>query len=102
MSDQRIAILAIQESHLDQDLLDQVLRCYGSRLTLITSSDPETPRASAGVAFIMNKRLIKPNNITVYELVEGRALAVKIKWHETEETVLLNIYAPNTRAEQPD
>jgi exonuclease III len=102
MSDQKIAILAIQETHLDEERLNQVAQCFGKRLTIISSPDPETPRASAGVAFVINKRLIKPTNITVLELFEGRALALKIKWHETEETTLLNIYAPNTRATQPD
>ena len=102
MSDRRIAILAIQETHLDEELLNQVAQCYGKRLTLITSSDPTAPRATAGVAFIINKRLIKPSSITVFELIEGRALALKIKWHDTEVTTLLNIYAPHTRASQPE
>ena len=102
MSDQKIAILALQETHLDEERLDQVAQCYGKRLTIITSPDPDTPRASAGVAFAINNRLIKPNNITVFELFEGRALAIKIKWHNTEETTILNVYAPHTRASQPD
>ena len=102
MSDQRIAILALQETHLDEERLEQVAQCYGKRLTIITSPDPDTPRASAGVAFAINNRLIKPNNITVFELFEGRALAIKIKWHTTEETTILNVYAPNTRTIQPE
>ena len=102
MTDQKIAILAVQETHLDEDLLNRVTQCYGKRLTLITSFDPDSPRASAGVAFVINKRLIQPNKITVFELYEGRALALKIKWHDTEDTAILNIYAPNSRAAQPE
>jgi exonuclease III len=102
MSDLRIAILAIQETHLDDELESQVAQCYGKRLTLITSHNPTLPRASAGVAFVINKRLIKPSNITVFKLLAGRALALKIKWHDTEVTTLLNVYAPNTRAAQPE
>lgn len=101
MSIQKIAILAIQEAHLDDDLLNRVNQSFGKRLTIISSPDPDTPRASAGVAFAINKRLIKPNNITIFELFEGRALALKVQWHENEDTTLLNIYAPHTRASQP-
>ena len=102
MSTHKIAILAIQETHLDDELLNRVIQSYGTRLTIIASLNPSTPRASAGVAFVINKRLIKPINITVFELLEGRALALKIKWHENEETTILNIYAPHTRASQHD
>ena len=102
MSVQNIAILAIQEAHLDDTLLNRVNQLYGKRITIISSPDPNTPRASAGVAFAINKRLIKPNNITIFELLEGRALALKIQWHDNEETTLLNIYTPHTRASQPE
>ena len=102
MNDQKIAILAIQETHLDQELIDNVVQCHSSRLTIITSPDPDTPRSSAGVAFVINKRLMNPSNITIFELIEGRALALKIKWHNNEETVILNIYAPNYRPSQPE
>jgi exonuclease III len=101
MSDQKIAILAIQETHLDDELESQVVQCYGKRILLITSHNPTLPRASAGIAFVINKRLIKPSDITVFELMAGRALALKIKWHDTEVTTLLNVYAPNSRAAQP-
>ena len=102
MCDQKIAILAIQETHLDHDLLSQVIQCYGKHLTLISSPDPTSPCASAGVAFAINKRLLNPSKITIFELVEGRALALKIKWHDTKETTLLNIYTPTSRASQPE
>ena len=50
------------------------------------------------MAFIINKKLIKPTELTFHELHEGRALALKIKWDESE-TNLLNIYAPNNKQE---
>jgi hypothetical protein len=46
-----------------------------------------------------NKSLIKPNELTVFDLYEGCALAIKIKWSNMEETVLLNIYTPNNKVE---
>ena len=53
------------------------------------------------MAFVLNKKFIKPNNIVIHELHQGHALALKIKWHASEdaETVLLNIYAPNDKSQ---
>ena len=101
MNKHKIAILAIQETHLDDARLNDVLSIFRHKLLIIASSDPASPRASAGVAFVINKKFIKPNEITFHELHKGRALAVKIRWHEPEqeEIVLLNIYAPNNKQE---
>lgn len=101
ISDYKIAILALQETHLDAALLRDIDACFGKRLSVINSQDPNNPRASAGVAFVINKTLIAPKEITTYELVEGRAIALKIKWRESEETTLINVYAPNNRNEHP-
>ena len=101
MNKHKIAILALQETHLDAPRLNDVLSVFGHKYIIITSSDPVSPRSSAGVAFVINKKFIKPNEITFHELHKGRALAIKLKWHEPEqeETVLLNIYAPNNKPE---
>ena len=93
----RIAILALQETHLDPTRLQDVISCFGRRLEIITSQHPDNPRATAGVAFIINKALINPREYTLYELQPGRAAALKIKWLEDEEMLILNVYAPNAR-----
>lgn len=95
ISDNKIAILALQETHLDQSLLQDVTTCFGKRLEVINSQHPTNPRTTAGVAFVINKSLIKPRDYKLYELEPGRAVALKVRWLENEETVLINIYAPN-------
>ena len=100
INDNRIAILALQETHLDHDSLQQVRACFGGRLEIVTSQHPNNPRATARVAFVLNKTMIKPSEYTLYELLPGRAAALKIKWLENEETLLLNVYAPNDHSEQ--
>ncbi|KAF8494744.1 Endonuclease/exonuclease/phosphatase, partial [Russula emetica] len=100
MNKHKIAILAIQETHLDPSRLNDILSLFGHKVHIIASYDPDSPRASAGVAFAINKKLIKTNEFTSYELHKGRALALRIKWHEME-TTLLNVYAPNNRREHP-
>jgi hypothetical protein len=61
------------------------------------SEDPDNPRARAGIAFIINKKLIEPEEIKTHVLTPGRAMILKIKWMKTCDTTILNIYAPNER-----
>lgn len=75
ISDNKIAILALQETHLDHELLQNITACFGKRLEIINSQHPTNPRATAGVAFVINKTLIKPQEYKVYELQPGRATA---------------------------
>ena len=97
----RIAILAVQETYLDQARLDQVLSCFGKNLIIINSPLPSNLRSSAGVAFVINKALIHPKELSTIELVPGRALMLNIKWLDTCATSLVNIYAPHNRDAQP-
>ena len=100
INDNNIAILAIQETHLDPTLIQNVTTCFGSRLEVLTSQHPDNPRATAGVAFVINKALIRPKEYKLHELIPGRVAALKVKWLENEDTLLFNVYAPNARDEQ--
>lgn len=102
MKENKIAILALQETHLDDNMLHSIENCFGKRLSVVNSKLPDNPRASAGVAFVINRALVAPKDLEYTELIEGRALAIKFKWHNDEEIALLNIYAPNDRKAHPD
>jgi hypothetical protein len=52
MNKNKIAILALQETHLDPQRLDDVQACFSRKMSIITSVPTSTPRASAGVAFV--------------------------------------------------
>ena len=94
----KIAILAIQETHLDEETTERIRTNYGKKMTILMSSDPVNPRTTAGVAFVINKSLIAPSKILTHELIPGRALAIELEWLETERTRLINVYAPNNKA----
>jgi ribonuclease HI/exonuclease III len=102
LNQHKIAILALQETHLDHEALERIQSCYSKKMIICHSEDPDAPRSTAGVAFVINKTLIAPRNISTYELCAGRALALKIEWLETETTTLLNVYAPNDRSAHSD
>jgi hypothetical protein len=86
---------------MNQQMMDQVNECFNRNMDILISEDPASPTSTAGVAFIINKALIKALNITTHELVPGRALLLKIKWLEDCKTSILNVYAPVNRAAQP-
>ena len=93
--------MAIQETHLDDDLIHSIGQCFGKRLDTINSQIPTNPQTLAGIAFVINKNLIEPKELEKKELIEGHALVIKFKWHENDEIVLINIYAPNNRTRHP-
>ena len=94
----KIAILALQETHLDQERVDGLLKSFGKKMEIKFSADPNAPRATAGVAFIINKSLIAPRKITTHEIIPGRALHIKVEWLDKETSSFMNIYAPNEKA----
>ena len=98
---ERIAILALQETHLDEQLLEQIQSCFRKNLDIINSPLQANPCASAGVAFIINKALIRPKEYVISILDPGRAIMIKLKWLESCVTSIVNVYALHTRNDQP-
>ena len=96
---EKTAIFAIQESHLDQPMTEQLGRNYEKNLTILNSAHPDNPRAMAGVSFVINKQLIEPDEIEMHDLIPGRAAMLKIKWLKSCTATILNVYAPNERGE---
>ena len=92
--DDKIAILALQETHLDQEQTDNVNSMFQDTLHVIASADPEN-NAARGVALVINKRLLGVRDIDQYEICPGRALLISIPWHLQNRINVLNIYAPN-------
>jgi len=95
---EKTAILAIQESHLDQDMTEVLGRNFKKNLMILNLAHPDNPQATAGVGFVINKQLIEPDEIEMHELIPRRAAMLKIKWLKTCTATILNIYAPNDRA----
>jgi hypothetical protein len=75
----KIAILALQEMHMSQEITKQIRECFSRNIDVIVSEDPTTPTSKAGIAFVLNKALINPQQIMSHELIPGRALCLKIK-----------------------
>ena len=94
---EKIAILVIQETHLDQGMTEQLGRNFQKNLIILNSAHPNNPQAMAGVGFVINKQLIEPDEIELHELIPRRVVMLKIKWLKSCVATILNVYAPNDR-----
>lgn len=97
----KIAILAIQETHLDDELAESINRCFGKNFELLYLSDPERPRAIAGVAFVLNKALIPNKESRLHVLAPGQAIMLQIKGPDEKDIKIINVYAPVQAHKQP-
>lgn len=97
----KIAVLALQETHLDQETADRIKQCFGKKMHIEYSQDLVAPHTTASVTFIINRTLIAPSTVKVHALHASRALALKINWLESESTNFLNIYAPVNKGAHP-
>ncbi|KAF9784120.1 Endonuclease/exonuclease/phosphatase, partial [Thelephora terrestris] len=93
-----IGILAVQETHLTDELAEQFHTLFDSRLVLHHSPDPET-RNAKGIALILNKRMVKTDQATTTVIVPGRAITLTLPWQENERINILAVYSPNAQAE---
>ncbi|TFK58357.1 DNase I-like protein [Pluteus cervinus] len=101
MRTNNIGILAIQETHLTQELVDTLHETFQKSLVIKWSSDPNNTN-SKGVAIILNKGLTRWNETEEIELVKGRAMMMTIKWHQEKKLHVLCVYAPNDPNENGD
>ncbi|KAI0327201.1 DNase I-like protein, partial [Cubamyces sp. BRFM 1775] len=99
LRDNRIAVLALQETHLDARPAEAVMSIFGDFITVVASACEENGTGARGVAFVLNKRLLKNADFTVTELYPGRAALLDLKWTEDRRIRLINAYGPNDMAE---
>ncbi|EIW54200.1 DNase I-like protein, partial [Trametes versicolor FP-101664 SS1] len=97
--DRKIAILALQESHLDDGRTESLNRIFGRHMSILHSPDPANSTGARGVAIVINKRILKDCAPTVRQIVPGRAILITIPWSEDRKLKILNVYAPNDAAE---
>ncbi len=97
--DARVAILALQETHLTAERIETLNHLFEATLLIRGSCDAHNPTGARGVAFAVNKRLIDVDAVTFNEEEAGRALALTMKWTNGQTLKILNVYAPNDMME---
>ncbi len=96
MRQNRIAILALQETHYTQLQADRVNQIFTGLMQVHVSPDPDSPHAARGVAFALNLRIVRGDEVTVRELIPGRAMTLLLTRRRGTKMNVLNVYAPNT------
>ncbi|KAI0345612.1 DNase I-like protein, partial [Trametopsis cervina] len=95
----RTAVLALQETHLDDNHVETLHELFGKRIHVFHSPLPNRANTAAGVAFVLNKERVDVSQAEVLELIPGRALLLTLRWHQTVSIRILNVYAPNSATE---
>ncbi|KAF5376899.1 hypothetical protein D9615_007204 [Tricholomella constricta] len=95
MREQRLDVLVIQETHLDDTRKDIIQNTFDEYIHILHSWDRANPNAK-GIAFVLNKRTTRWKEATMKEIIPGRAILLQIPWHEQNETKILGVYAPNS------
>ncbi|KAI0336024.1 DNase I-like protein, partial [Cubamyces sp. BRFM 1775] len=102
LREKRIAVLALQETHLSQERVLMLNRLFGEVMEVVYSPDPENETGARGVAFAINKRFVKKPEYETVEIVPGRALILDLKWSEDRRIRILNVYGPNDSHQNAD
>ena len=90
----RIALLAVQESHLTDELARDVNSAFDGKMKVFYSPLPDNNNA-AGVAMVVNRGLLNASEITCETIVPGRAILASIPRPSGTTLNVLNVYAPN-------
>lgn len=96
--DEKIAVLAVQEAHLDAERVLALNNLFGRHLHVFHSALPENPTGACGVAFVLNKRFLDYERCAINEIVAGRAISLTFSWVGERVLRVLNVYGPNAHA----
>ncbi|KAF5367984.1 hypothetical protein D9758_004427 [Tetrapyrgos nigripes] len=94
MTEKRIGILALQETHITEEQRRFIESKFTRRLKVFISPDPENPTGKGSVAVVLNKKYFGIEGTKATEIVPGRALLVHTTIHQDDINILA-VYAPN-------
>ena len=95
MREKKIAVLLVQETHMNGERQAQVEGIFSRRMKIHSSANPENPTGKGGVAVVLNREMMYTNDSKATVIVPGRAMLVQAKWHKEERLTILVVYAPN-------
>ena len=96
MRKQRITILGLQETHLDEDETE-ITRKMCPKVEILSNG---TSKNKEGIAFVINKELANRMTMNHRILIEGRASRLTVKVEEERGLDIILIYAPNEDTEK--
>ncbi|KAI0331329.1 DNase I-like protein [Cubamyces sp. BRFM 1775] len=95
LREKRIAVLALQETHLNEERVVALNNLFSEVMEVVYSPDPSNETGARGVAYAINKRFVKQPEYHLETVVPGRAILLDLKWSGTRRLKILNVYGPN-------
>ncbi|KAI0708427.1 Endonuclease/exonuclease/phosphatase, partial [Earliella scabrosa] len=99
MREKRIAILALQETHLTAERIASLNDLFAASILICGSPDPVNDTGARGVAFVVSRKLVDAEHVSLREIIPGRAAVLEAPWAHGKTLRILNVYAPNGSAE---
>ncbi len=96
MSDHRIGVLLVQETHLTNERKAGLHDMFARKLRIYHSENPDAPTQREGVAIVLNTRYVDTSTAVTTEIVPGRALQITIACQGGDARHILCIYAPTS------
>ncbi|EJD51679.1 hypothetical protein AURDEDRAFT_120944 [Auricularia subglabra TFB-10046 SS5] len=95
--DHRLAVLVLQETHLDDSHLADIQRLY-PRLHVRNSSHAAAT-SNAGIAIVLNKdHIADTETCRSWEIIPGRAIVLRLEWKD-QILFILGVYGYNDEAQ---
>ncbi|KAL4066535.1 Endonuclease/exonuclease/phosphatase [Scleroderma citrinum] len=93
--------MALQETHLSNNLATQVSALHHRRIIVLNSPCINNPTGLARVAFVINKEVVNTKDISLHTLILGRAIYLFFKWQRDINLKVINVYTPNDPHQHP-
>ncbi|TFK78070.1 hypothetical protein K466DRAFT_607349 [Polyporus arcularius HHB13444] len=97
MSDNRVAVLLLQETHLTNERMAAIHSMFAHKIRVFNSENRDAPTQREGVAIVLNARYVNPKDAAVIEIVPGKALQMSLTCQGGDVKTILCIYAPTSQ-----
>jgi exonuclease III len=100
MRSKKIALLAVQETHMNEERRSEIEDLFKNRLRIGASWDKDAPTRVGGVAIVINKDILDASKVTYEELTAGQALLAQVYLQQGTRINVLAVYAPCSLAKE--
>ncbi len=96
MTDNRIGVLLLQETHLTDERKACLHKMFAKRVKIFHSAHAAAPTQKEGVAVVLNSRYVNTAEASAEEIIPGRAIQVSLSCLGGNRRNILCIYAPTS------
>ncbi len=96
MSEQRIGVLMLQETHLTEERKAGLHKMFAKKIRIFHSENQDAPTQREGVAVVLNNRYLNSSGAEAVEIVPGRAIQVSFPCLGGDTRRVLCVYAPTS------